>query len=137
MSGLLTKPALAVWSTEPGPGLLVGDLVERGRGGDGAPLEAVSQHRGDATIATYTVTYAGDEPASSFVIADLDAGDALGRDQHRRRSCWRSASGGELIGRRVRHRRRHLRAGLTAASADPPHMRGVSSSLSFMPRYIS
>jgi acetyl-CoA C-acetyltransferase len=73
VSGLLTKPALAVWSTEPGPGLLVGDLVQDAAAATGPPLEAVSQHHGDATVATCTVTYAANEPASAFVIADLDA----------------------------------------------------------------
>jgi acetyl-CoA C-acetyltransferase len=73
VSGLLTKPALAVWSTEPGPGLLVADLVDEAAHATGAPLAAESQHHGGATVATHTVTYAGTEPASSFVIADLDA----------------------------------------------------------------
>ena len=73
VSGLLTKPALAVWSTEPGPGLLVGDLADDAAAVTGRRA-SVGQHHGTATVATATVTYTGDEPAGAFVIADVDPG---------------------------------------------------------------
>jgi len=69
VSGLLTKPALAVWSTEPGE-LLVSDLVEQATAATQV-LEVTHQASGVATIASYTVTYSGGQPSSAFVIADL------------------------------------------------------------------
>ncbi|HTO01005.1 MAG TPA: hypothetical protein VL068_10050 [Microthrixaceae bacterium] len=79
VSGLLTKPALAVWSTDPGPPL-VEDLAstaesateqrEVARQSDGLDSDAVA----NATIASLTVTYTGEEAASAFVIADLSDG---------------------------------------------------------------
>lgn len=75
VSGLLTKPALAVWSTEaPARGLLVADLVEEARsvtaevGLDEDPDDA-------GTVATYTVVHAGDGPARVCAIVDLDTGE--------------------------------------------------------------
>lgn len=72
VSGLLTKPAIAVWSTTPAPeGEWVADLA-----GDAAAAtasrSATAHHRGEGTVATWTVTYDGDEPRSAFVIANLD-----------------------------------------------------------------
>ena len=72
VSGLLTKPALAVWSTDPGP-LLVADLGEQAAAVT-PTREVTGTASGDATIATCTVTYDGTEPASAFVIADLSDG---------------------------------------------------------------
>ncbi len=72
VSGLLTKPALAVWSTEPGE-VLVADLVDAARAAT-AVREVTNQGSGLATIASYTVTYAGTDPSSAFVIADLADG---------------------------------------------------------------
>ncbi|MGB3410046.1 MAG: hypothetical protein WBA45_02515 [Microthrixaceae bacterium] len=63
VSGLLTKPALAVWSTSPGP-LLVGDLGERADHATpklpvvDAPAELTAEETRSATIASLTVTYA-------------------------------------------------------------------------------
>ena len=69
VSGLLTKPALAVWSTEPGP-LLLADLGERAAAA--TPTRQVTgSASADARIATLTVTYDGSEPVSAFVVADL------------------------------------------------------------------
>ena len=74
VSGLLTKPALAVWSTEPpARGLLVADLVDDARAATAeAPLD--EDPAGAGKIATYTVVYAGDEPARVCAIVDLDSG---------------------------------------------------------------
>ena len=74
VSGLLTKPALAVWSTEkPASGLLIGDLVDEARAATvEVPLDEDPDGRG--TIATYTVLYDRDTPASVSAIIDLDSG---------------------------------------------------------------
>ncbi|CAN5469674.1 acetyl-CoA acetyltransferase [soil metagenome] len=80
VSGLLTKPALAVWSTEPGP-TLVADLGFEAAAAT-PTRDVTDQARGTGTIASYTVTYRGDAPASSFVIADLpDGGRWIGTSQ--------------------------------------------------------
>jgi acetyl-CoA C-acetyltransferase len=75
VSGLLTKPALAIWSTEPPErGLLVADLVDDAREATAeAPLD--EDPAGDGSIATYTVVYAGDEPSRVCAIVDLDSGE--------------------------------------------------------------
>jgi len=75
VSGLLTKPALAVWSTEPpAKGLLVADLVDEARAATvEVPLDEAPD--GDGVIATYTVIYAGTDPARVCAILDLDSGD--------------------------------------------------------------
>ncbi|MEQ8839956.1 MAG: OB-fold domain-containing protein [Acidimicrobiales bacterium] len=75
VSGLLTKPALAVWSTEPpGDGLLVADLVEEATAATAvAPLD--DNPDGEGTVVTYTVTYAGTEPSRVCAIVDLDSGE--------------------------------------------------------------
>lgn len=74
VSGLLTKPALAVWSTEPpAAGLLIDDLVDDARAATAeVPLD--EDPDGDGVVATYTVTYDGTEPASVSAIVDLDSG---------------------------------------------------------------
>lgn len=75
VSGLLTKPALAVWSTEPPErGLLVADVVEEARAATAeVPLD--EDPDGDGAIATYTVIYAGSDPARVCAIVDLDSGE--------------------------------------------------------------
>lgn len=72
VSGLLTKPALAVWSTEPGPAL-VADLVDEASAAT-ATREVTHEAEGPGVIASYTVTYDGTAPAAAFVIADLPDG---------------------------------------------------------------
>jgi len=74
VSGLLTKPALAVWSTEaPARGLLVADMVEAARvATNETPLDEAPE--GEGEVATYTVIYAGTEPARVCAIVDLDSG---------------------------------------------------------------
>ena len=74
VSGLLTKPGLAVWSTEPGDGPpLLADLGAEARGATDR-REVTGEATGPATVATYTVTYEGESPRSAFVIADLEDG---------------------------------------------------------------
>ncbi len=102
VSGLLTKPALAVWSTEPcDDGALVADLGEQAAAATAA-VEVVGQHDGVATVASHTVTYTGEEPSSAFVIADLDDGRRwIGRSDDR--DLWAAAldPSGSLVGTAV------------------------------------
>lgn len=72
VSGFLTKPGLAVWSTRPpaGPPLL-GDLEPSD---PEAPKAVVPAHHGPATIVSYTVTYEASEPARLVVIAETPDG---------------------------------------------------------------
>lgn len=74
VSGLLTKPALAVWSTEPPVGgLLLADLVEQARAAT-AESALDEEPDGDGVIATYTVVYDGEEPVRVSAVIDLDSG---------------------------------------------------------------
>lgn len=74
VSGLLTKPGLAVWSTEPPHGgVLLADLVaEATRATEVVALD--EDPAGAGVVATYTVTYVGDDPARICAIVDLDVG---------------------------------------------------------------
>jgi acetyl-CoA C-acetyltransferase len=70
VSGLLTKPGLAVWSTEaPGRPVLIADLAAQAAAATAA-VETVADYHGPARVATYTVTYAGLNPQTVVVIAD-------------------------------------------------------------------
>ena len=74
LSGLLNKPGLAVYSTQPEPQpMLLGDL-----GDDAAratpTVEAIANHHGPARIAAYTVMYEQLEPVKTTVIADTPDG---------------------------------------------------------------
>ena len=67
VSGFLTKPGLAVWSTAPPAGdPLVADLAPDAIAAT-PTLESVPGYRGDARIASYTVTY--DDGAPARVVA--------------------------------------------------------------------
>ena len=103
VSGLLTKPALAIWSTEPDPsGALVADLGERAAAATGS-VEVTGDHHGDAVVASHTVTYVGDEPAAAFVIADLDDGGRwIGRTEDAELIAAALDADEPFIGRRVR-----------------------------------
>lgn len=75
VSGLLTKPALAVWSTEPpGNGLLLADLVDDARRAT-AESTLDEEPDGPGRVAAYTVVYADDAPAEVRAVIDLDSGD--------------------------------------------------------------
>lgn len=82
VSGFLTKPGLGVWSVEPdGQRPLVGDL-----GAAAAPVTAevpaVPSHHGPATVASYTVTYDGQEPTTVVALCDTpDGGRTVARSQ--------------------------------------------------------
>lgn len=70
VSGLLTKPGLAVWSKTPHEdGPLIADLGEAVAAAT-ATVESIVGYEGPATIATYTVTYDSQTPARVLAIAD-------------------------------------------------------------------
>jgi acetyl-CoA C-acetyltransferase len=97
VSGLLTKPGLAVWGARPPGGpALVADL-----GADAAAAtparDVVATAEGPGRIATYTVGYDGDEPVRSFVVADLDDGRRWIGGCHER-AFLAAATTGEVIG---------------------------------------
>ncbi len=106
VSGLLTKPGIGVWSDRPdGRPPLVGDFA-----GDAASatrvvepaamVETLDGYRGEATVATYTVTYDGTEPARTVVLCDTADGRrcvAVSED----RSLATHGVTDELIGARV------------------------------------
>ena len=74
VSGLLTKPGLALWSSEPGEGgPLVADLAAEAEAAT-RELDAVVGYEGGAVVAAATVTYDAMEP--SEVIAILDTPDS-------------------------------------------------------------
>ena len=77
--GLLTKPGLAVWSAEPdGRPPLLDDLAEQAA--EATPtLEVLDGHQGEATVASFTVTYDGLDPVRVAVVADVaDSGQTDG-----------------------------------------------------------
>jgi acetyl-CoA C-acetyltransferase len=79
--GMLSKPGLAVWSaTPPGPdrGLLVADLTDSSTVGTATrPVASPDSARGPATVASFTVTYDGNQPPAptrTAIVADLADG---------------------------------------------------------------
>ena len=73
VSGLLTKPGLALWSTQVPAVPLVGDLADDARAAT-ATLESVPDYVGAATVAASTVTYDGETPERVIVIGDTPDG---------------------------------------------------------------
>ena len=74
VSGLLTKPGLAVWSSHPSDRPpLVADLRDEATEAT-ETIEAVSDYAGDATIAACTVTYDGQSPKELIAVVDTADG---------------------------------------------------------------
>jgi acetyl-CoA C-acetyltransferase len=77
VSGLLTKPGLGVWSGRPdGRPPLLSDLAYEAASRTGV-MEAVASldgYDGPATVATYTVTFEGMEPARVVAVCDTSDG---------------------------------------------------------------
>ena len=74
VSGLLTKPGLAVWSTEPPQdGPLIADLEAESRAAT-EEVDSIAGYTGPATIATFTVTDGDEGPEQVVVIADTPDG---------------------------------------------------------------
>ncbi len=104
VSGLLTKPGIGAWSTVPdGQPALLGDLGVAAATATGVTdvVETLGGYDGEATVATYTVTYDGMDPVRTVAVCDTDDGrrcvavvDDPGLAAH--------AVSAELIGSRVR-----------------------------------
>ncbi|HEY6623249.1 MAG TPA: hypothetical protein VIX85_05420, partial [Acidimicrobiales bacterium] len=103
-SGLLTKPGIGVWSTLPdGQPPLVADLA-----GDAASatamidvVETMDGYDGDATVATYTVTFQGLDPVRTVALCDtLDGRRCVAVNDDGQLASHAVAD--ELIGARVR-----------------------------------
>jgi len=74
VSGLLTKPGLAVWSTEPpADGPLVADLEAESRAATDE-VDSIAGYTGPASIATYTVTDGDAGPEEVAMIGDTPDG---------------------------------------------------------------
>jgi acetyl-CoA C-acetyltransferase len=77
VSGLLTKPGIGVWSANPdGRPPLLSDLADEA---DAATevidaVETMGGYQGDATVASYTVTYEGLDPVRVLVLCDTGDG---------------------------------------------------------------
>ncbi len=79
VSGMLSKPGLAVWScTPPGAGALIADLGAEGTAAtDRQPVAAPADAHGPGTVLSSTVTYTDDdpfEPARTAVVVELAGG---------------------------------------------------------------
>jgi acetyl-CoA C-acetyltransferase len=75
VSGLLTKPGLAVWSSRPSERPpLIGDLRDQAARATAA-VESVTGHRGPATVAAATVTYDAGRPHEAILVVDTPAGE--------------------------------------------------------------
>ena len=100
VSGLLTKPGLMIWSSEPGDRpVLVDDLAVEARAR--TPVAAASPgHRGPARIVAYTVTYGGELPQRLLAIADTADGTrcVVTTDDE---AVAELATSEEMIGRRI------------------------------------
>jgi acetyl-CoA C-acetyltransferase len=77
VSGMLTKPGLAVWSSEPdGRPPLVADLAAAATAAT-ETIHVTRGHDGPATLAACTVTYDGMEPKELVAILDTNDGDRV------------------------------------------------------------
>ena len=74
VSGMLTKPGLAVWASEPGDRPpLVHDYADDAVAAT-PTVDVVSAYDGPATVAAYTVTYDGHAPKELVAIVDTTDG---------------------------------------------------------------
>jgi acetyl-CoA C-acetyltransferase len=97
VSGLLTKPGLAVWSaTPPERPVLIADLAGEAEAATAA-VELIAGYTGPARVATYTVTYDGFAPHTVAVIADVPGGRRCIAVSHDTRLAQESTSV-DLIG---------------------------------------
>jgi acetyl-CoA C-acetyltransferase len=75
VSGFLSKPGLAVYSSEPAPkGLFVADLAEEASGAT-AEVAAIAGYQGPATVVSYTVGHDRTGGRRTIVVADTPSGD--------------------------------------------------------------
>jgi hypothetical protein len=97
----LTKPGLAVWSATPdGRPPLLSDLAAEAAAATGS-VEVVDEYHGPGRVVSATVSYAGMEPARTFVVADVgpDRRTVACSDEG---AVARAVTAGELIGTDVR-----------------------------------
>lgn len=99
VSGMLTKPGLAVWATEPpGAAPLVADLAA-GADAATATVDVKPSHEGEATMAACTVTYDALEPKTVIGIFDTpDGARVVARADDP--DIAREATQNELVGQR-------------------------------------
>ncbi len=104
VSGLLTKPAIGVWASEPdGEPPLIADLAALSRTSTETVqvVPTLDGYSGDGSVATYTVTYDGWDPSRTITLCALPDGRrcvAVSDDAELARHATRS----ELCGERVR-----------------------------------
>jgi acetyl-CoA C-acetyltransferase len=77
VSGMLTKPGLAVWSSEPDDQPPLVDDIAGAASAATEEVHVTRGHEGAATIAAYTVTYDALEPKELVAILDTDDGDRV------------------------------------------------------------
>jgi acetyl-CoA C-acetyltransferase len=101
VSGLLTKPGLAVWSTEPGSGPpLVADLADEVVTATDT-VDSVDGYEGESVVASYTVTYTDRRPTRVVVIGTTPDGAhcvATSDDEQLAAEALEQ----DLVGRRIR-----------------------------------
>ncbi|MDZ7783720.1 MAG: hypothetical protein U5K56_12560 [Halioglobus sp.] len=74
VSGLVTKQACCLWSTEPPPGgWAFADVSDEVRAATDV-RELIGDYRGEATVAGYTVLYRGMDPWRAIAVFDLPDG---------------------------------------------------------------
>jgi acetyl-CoA C-acetyltransferase len=107
VSGMLSKPGLAVWSCTPPPrshGPLLADLAPEAMAETAVlPFAAAHSTGGPATVASFTVTYAPEDPMRplrSAIVADLANGERTAATCEDEVTARLAISEG-LIGRRV------------------------------------
>ena len=77
VSGMLTKPGLAVWASDPDDRApLVADLAEEATAAT-ETIDVMAAHDGPATIVACTVTYDGMEPKELVAVLDTSDGDRV------------------------------------------------------------
>jgi acetyl-CoA C-acetyltransferase len=69
VSGLLTKPGLMVWGTQPAGDVLIADMAEQAATATATDEVAVG-YDGEATVAAATAVYTADDPSEAIVVAD-------------------------------------------------------------------
>jgi acetyl-CoA C-acetyltransferase len=112
VSGIVTKQGASLWSTEPPAGPVPFDDVTDVAQRETAIAEVVGDATGEATIASYTVLYAGQDPSQAVVVCDLPDGrrtmrasrdvalaDAMTRTEHCGRRVRLAGDGGfDVVG---------------------------------------
>lgn len=98
VSGFLTKPGLAVWSTAAdGRPPLVGDLAVEAAAATEV-VDALEAYDGTATVAAVTVTYRGTDPATAVCVLHTPAGQhVIARSDEP--AVMAAATTEELVGR--------------------------------------